>query len=102
MNEPAPDSSTVRTWRIIGALPLLLSPFVLFGALFALLAEGITELQQLHILAVIGYPVAYLVGWINASGSLHSGNVAVANKQARFPLIYLAVTLALWPLIGFR
>lgn len=102
MNDPSSDSGQVRVWRFIGGIPLLLSPFVLFGSLFALLAQGITPLQQLHVLALAGYPVAYLVGWINASGSLRAGHVSTAIKQARFPLIYLGVTLALWPLIGFQ
>lgn len=102
MNDPSPDSGQVRIWRFFGGIPLLLSPFVLFGSLFALLAEGITPLQQLHVLALLGYPVAYLVGWINASGSLRAGNIDTAVKQARFPLIYLVVTLALWPLVGFQ
>lgn len=100
--EKVAASGTLWLLRIVLGLPVLATPLLLFGGLFALLAHGITPLQQLHILAVIAYPIAYIVGYRRSSKHLRAGDVKAAERSMLKVLIYIVAVLALWPLIGFQ
>lgn len=113
MNTPAADDSsklatptgskaTLLILRILLGIPVIATPLLLFGALFALLAQGITPLQQLHVLAAVAYPVVYIVGFVNSRRYSRNGDFKSATGVMMKVLIYLVAVIVLWPVIGFR
>ena len=88
--------------RLLLGAPVIATPLLWFGALFAFLAHGITPVQQLHVLAVAAYPIVYLVGFINSRVHSRRDDFEAATSVMVKVLIYLVVVLGLWPVIGFQ
>lgn len=99
---PTGSKTTLWALRLLLGLPVIATPLLLFGGLFALLAHGITPLQQLHVLAVVGYPVAYVVGFVNSRRYSRDGDFKSATGVMMKVLLYLVAVIVLWPAIGFR
>jgi hypothetical protein len=106
MNEPpeVPTGSKALLWtlRILLGIPVIGTPILLFGGLFALLAHGITPIQQLHVLAAVAYPVVYIVGFIASRRHSRRHDFKAATAVMLKVLVYLLAVILLWPVIGFQ
>lgn len=100
----APTGSRGALWtlRILLGLPVIATPVLWLGGLFAFLAQGITPLQQLHVVAAVFYPVVYVVGFVVSRDPARRQDYRKATGVMSKVLIYLVAVIALWPVIGFR
>lgn len=99
-----PTGSKAQLWalRIVLGLPVIGTPILLFGGLFALLAHGITPIQQLHVLAAVAYPVVYIVGFVASRRHSRNHDYQAATKVMLKVLLYAVAVIVLWPVIGFQ
>ena len=96
------SKATLWVLRIVLGLPVIATPVLLFGGLFALLAHGITPIQQLHVLAVVAYPVVYVVGVVASRAPARRQDYKAATAVMLKVLGYLVAVIVLWPVIGFQ
>jgi len=98
---PWPAFWLVASGILLG-LPVIATPVLWLGGLFAFLAQGITPLQQLHVLAAVFYPVVYVVGFVVSRDPARRQDYRKATGVMSKVLIYLVAVIVLWPVIGFR
>jgi hypothetical protein len=99
---PTGSKTALLALRVLLGVPVIATPLLWFGALFALLAHGITPIQQLHVLAIVAYPVVYVIGFVNSRRYSRKDDFRSATSVMMKVLFYLAAVIVSWPVIGFR
>lgn len=100
MKEAPSNSGSLITLRLLCGLPLLASPVLLIGGIFALTAYGASLFQQAYTVAVMAYPVVYIAGFSSSSQRAKAGDSEGAVRAMILVLYYLLGILALWPIWG--